>query len=238
MAGEDGRYVIQRLLAGRYAVGIALKSGSDEAYPASFHPSAPTLQGATPVNIADGKSADRVDLVVHPNRKAVTIKVRVLGPDKRPVAMAMIRAEHPEDGTGYAGNAADPHSGFTDADGFTTIRLYAGTEYTLSATWQQLERKADGAVGRSLAWHHTNPVRLIAATEATVTLTLSENPEPLRFVDRGRRGLTRQNLLAVALGDGLVSHYLCGLRPNNGKAEFGWVKRLAPPIRSALRLLD
>ena len=98
MTGEDGRYVIQRLLAGRYAVAIALKSGSDEAYPASFHPSAPTLQGATPVNIADGKSADRVDIVVHPNRKAVTIKVGVLGPDKRPVAMAMILAEHPEDG--------------------------------------------------------------------------------------------------------------------------------------------
>ena len=49
------------------------------------------------------------------------------------------------------GYAADPRSDFTDADGFTTIRLYAGTEYTLSATWQQLERKADGAVGRTLA---------------------------------------------------------------------------------------
>jgi len=70
---------------------------------------------------------------------------------------------------------------FTNEDGVLAIQLYEGTEYTLSATWQKLERKAGDIVGRTVAWHHTNSARLIAAPEATVTLTLNERPEALPF---------------------------------------------------------
>lgn len=172
-----GDYVILRLLTGRYAVGTESRTNSDEEYPVSFHPSGSGREAAIPISIADGTSAEGVDIVVPPRRKAVIVQVRVLWPDGRPVLMAGVSGNHAEEGTIFAGDHRDLRSGFTDADGFVTIRLYEGTEYTLVANWQRMEQKS----GRTVAWHYSNEVKLIAAPEETVTLTMNENPEPRGF---------------------------------------------------------
>ena len=176
--GKDGRYVIPRLLAGTYAVGINAERGSDSEYPTTYHPSSPTQQGAMQVTVGADKSADGIDILVLPKRNAVTVRVRVVWPDKQPVERAIVRAEHPETGIVYS---TDFRSGFTNKDGFATIQLFEGTEYTLSSTWQKMETTPENRIGRTVAWHHTNRPKFVAAPEATVTLTMSETPEPHPF---------------------------------------------------------
>jgi hypothetical protein len=174
---EDGRYVLPRLPVGRYSVGIRSESGVDGEYPATFYPSAPSQNGATLLEITDGKAVNGIDFQVSPARKRLTVRVRVVWPDQRPARLAIIRLEHAQTGE-ILGNPMDFRSSMTDAQGFATIRVYEGTEYLLSATWQKIEPQTGVLVGKTVAWHSTNRVRLIGAPDSSITLVLRETPDP------------------------------------------------------------
>ncbi|MBL0156961.1 MAG: carboxypeptidase regulatory-like domain-containing protein [Bryobacterales bacterium] len=178
ITGEDGRYEIPRLLAGRYIVGVGAEPGTNGPYPTTFHPAASTDTGAMPVVVADGKRVEGIDIVVPPKQSEVTVRIRVLWPDKRPVDFALIAVDHPQNGWVNSYNPKNRRAGFTDSNGFASIELREGTEYTISATWQKMEPQPGNVIGRAVASHQTNRLKLIGAAGAELTLTLNEQPEP------------------------------------------------------------
>ena len=175
-SGEGGRYEITGLSAGRYIIGVNAESGVDPEYPATFYPTAPSEFGALQVALADGKHVGDINILVPLKRKSVTVRVRVIWPDESPVANAMITADHPVNGRIYFSHQK-PTEGLTGSNGFASIELREGTEYALSARWEKTEPSSGNDIGRTVAWHHSNPVKMIAGQGVDVTLILREQPE-------------------------------------------------------------
>jgi hypothetical protein len=203
---DRGRYEITRIPAGTYVVGVNAERGEDSLnYPTTFHPSAASQHGATRVELVESNPnptapsrmvADGIDIALPASRRAVSVRVQVVWPDGRPAENAMLRIEHPENGgiysVGRSTNGLDNRlDGFTGVGGYTTVQLYEGTEYTVSAVWQKIERQSPvtgtaGAVaprfpGRTLAWHLTDRLKVTAAPQAEVRLTLSDQPDDMTF---------------------------------------------------------
>jgi hypothetical protein len=177
---EQGRFTLSRLLPGQYVVGISAITAEDGEYAKTFHPASPNAAGATKITIADGSRVDGVDIAVPLKRMTVTIRVKVEWPDKRPVARAMIDAEHPDRGSLTFAKPDEVRTRITDSEGFATLRLYEGAEYTFSALWNPPEARTDPSQRESS--HRTNRVTFIPAQDAVVTLTLNETP--VRYPNR------------------------------------------------------
>lgn len=173
---EQGRFTISRLMPGQYVVGMYGLADEDGEYAKTFHPASPAAAGATQITIADGTQVDGADIVVPLKRVAVTVRVKVEWPDKRPVPHAMIDAEHPERGslTSARPKPEEMRTRFTDFEGFATVRLYEGVAYTFSAWWLPPEARTDPT--KRDAFHRTGRVVFVPAQDAIVTLTLNETP--------------------------------------------------------------
>lgn len=168
VTGDGGRYVFERLIPGKYVIGVNAGPGMDEEYATTYHPSSPTRLGATHVTVVDGKSIYDVDIRAPLPRQLVTMRVRVLWPDDRPAADASVYLEHPENG------GLSRRTSRTDAQGFATIEVYDGAAYkthAIWALWEQSEKR------RPLSWHRADAVAFVGSPGRIIVLRLSEKSE-------------------------------------------------------------
>jgi hypothetical protein len=168
VTGGGGRYEFERLIPGRYVIGINADRGMDEEYATTYHPSSPTRAGATHVTVIDGKTVNEVNIRAPLPRRFVTMRVRVLWPDDRPAAGAFATLEHPDNG--------DIHRNIeiTDAQGFATIGVYDGAEYEIRADWALWEQSEKH---RPLSWHRAPALVFVGSPGRTVVLRLNEKSE-------------------------------------------------------------
>lgn len=189
---EEGRYEITRIPAGTYVVAVNAERGEDSSeYPMTFHPASPSQHGAARVEIGGSSAtAEGIDITLPGKRKLVTMQVRVVWPDGRPVPEAIVDVADSQNeriyrfGERRAGR--EDWARFTDANGYASITVYDGTEYTVSATWQLMETPPRGSrvvTGRTIAWHRTNEakVRVAGVGDEVVRLILNEKPDENPF---------------------------------------------------------
>jgi hypothetical protein len=193
MTGNDGRYTIPMLPAGKYWIGINAESGRDRSeFATTFHPSSPSEAGAAIVTVQNAVESgastvlEKVDITVPPARRPVEVRVRVVwaGDGERPAEDVSVDAIHPENGRLSPATLKEPYGQYTKANGYTTLRLWEGTEYTLHGVWQKMEARPLAGIprpssSRTEAWHVTNRLRILAAPEAEFTLVLEKEPTPI-----------------------------------------------------------
>jgi protocatechuate 3,4-dioxygenase beta subunit len=178
---ENGRYEVARLLPGEYVVGFNAFRGDEEGeYPATFHPAASTSLAAMRLTVAANSPLNGIDITVPRKRKEITVFVQVQWPDGRPVERAIVEIEIPGKGRLWPkGGLAEARTLVTDRNGIAAIRVREATEYILSATWSKPETKPAENPPKSYFWNATNKIRVNAAPEIKVTLTMSDQQQSI-----------------------------------------------------------
>jgi hypothetical protein len=118
---SDGRYTLDRVPPGPYAIGVNARRYNDEnAYP-------PTLYaGGSALYVAESHSVDGIDLVLPPSRVAARLRVTALDPDGRVYAGAIVQLENLQ---GVQRWFSHP----TDAKGQVELPAYLGEHYIVRA---------------------------------------------------------------------------------------------------------
>ena len=178
---DNGRYEVARLLPGEYVVGFNAFRGDEEGeYPATFHPAAATSLAAMRLTVTENSTLSGIDITVPRKRQEITVFVQVQWPDGRPVERAIVDIEIPGKGRIWPkGGIAEARALVTDRSGIAAIRLREATEYILSATWSKPEPKSAENPPKTYYWNATNKVRVKAASEIKVMLTLSDQQQSI-----------------------------------------------------------
>lgn len=127
--GEDGKYALHPIPAGRYVVGVNADPSSDEdAYPPARH--------AGSVDVPESGSVDEVDIVVSAPRTPARLRVKVIRPDGTPHKGARVRLDSP------AGQQRWFSRGETDENGEMVVPVYLAERYTVEVFASPLEGTA------------------------------------------------------------------------------------------------
>jgi hypothetical protein len=121
--GSDGGYRIEPLPAGQYVIGInARRYDDDNAYPPALY------DGGRSVFLAESGSVDAIDLTVGAPRTPARLRVKVFGPDAKPIEGASVRLDTPEGAQRWFSRDK------TDGTGELVAPVYVGQRYTVRAS--------------------------------------------------------------------------------------------------------
>lgn len=158
MTDREGRYRVEPLGAGRYAVGVNANQFADES------PYAPVLyEGGKAIRLETQGRVDGIDLVLPRKREAAVLRVKVMGPEGKAAAEATVQLESPE------GLQRWSSASKTDENGELSVPAYMGEVYRVRAR-RFLDGQREFQVLEAVA-----PVR-VGEKEVAVQLVLRAQP--------------------------------------------------------------
>ena len=135
---SEGKYTVDRLPAGDYAVGVNAESYRDEdPYPPTIYKSGTESADPTRIHLVDIQEVNGIDLALARKRTAVTLRVSVMGLDGKPRVGAVVMLEN------FSGVHSWRSNEPTNADGWIEIPAYVGEDYVVEASYSGSNSRPD-----------------------------------------------------------------------------------------------